>query len=294
LRSWAQAILPRITQAGDCVAVIGSVARGNARADSELDLWIIGKRSGRIVRRIDGVSVTLLCQQPVEARAFENLCYFEVDELVVLEDGAGEFEKVQTLWRKQRRRVKAEIIRATNAQLDFEFSRAEAGSAGHRATFLRLAAWRLMCLRLFIDTGWRVPRLHLLQEELPKALWRRLDEVLALPSAAKTRAAVALLPGALKEVAKFGGPDDYRLPEALVEKVTLAPDEAAFIARKELVYELLPRVFGAYGITDLRGVELLGTVAPKTKRAFELLEPKSDERAVKKLRAHLSVLRRSI
>ncbi len=278
---------------GDAVAITGSVARGNARADSDLDLWVVGARSGRFVQRISGVSVTLLCQTPAEAEAFENLCLYEVDDLVVLEDASGAFARVAERWRKQRRRARAEIIRSTQAQVRWELERARQGSAMHRAAFLRFACWRLMCLRLFIDRGWRVPRLHLLRAELPSALWRQLEAALGLPGAAACRRAVRLMPAALKEVKRLAGDDGYALPESIAEKAKLAPEEAAFSARKELVYELLPRVFREYGITDLRGVELLGSVAPRLKAAFGALEPRATDAMVKRLRGDVVKLEAS-
>ena len=270
------------------------MARGNARADSDLDLWILGARSGRTVRRIDGVSVTLLCQTPTEAERFENLCLYEVDDLLVLEDGPGTFTRLKENWRKHRRRVRAEIIRSTEAQIGWELERAEKGSALHRAAFLRFACWRLVILRLYIDRGWRVPRLHLLREQVPAQLRRHLDAALALPGAAACRRAVKLMPSAMREVRAIAGDDGYVLPESIADKASLAPDEAALVARKELLFELLPRVFAKYGITDVRGVELLGQVAPKLRAAFLALEPRATDATVKKLRGHVEALRRSL
>ncbi len=294
LRALATEILSRIAQRGDCVAITGSVARGTARADSGLDLWVLGRRRGCFVQLVGGVAVTLICQTPGEAMDLENLAHFEVDALLLLDDTTGAFERLRAQWRKQRRRVRAEVLRATESQLRYELDRADTGSALQRAAYLRLAAWRLMGLRLFIDTGWRVARLQLLREELPASLGRRLDAALAMPSPATCRRAVKLMPAAVKELQQLGVLDGYVLPDAVTGKAAFAPVEAAFLARKELLVEFLPRLFRPYGITDVRGVELLGSVAPKTREAFLLLEPKATAATVKQLRAHVTALRRSL
>ena len=218
-----------------------------------------------------------------------------MDDLQIIEDSSGAFARLTELWRKQRRRVRAEIIRSTEAQIRWELERGQPGSSAlHQATFLRFACWRLVCLRVYIDRGWRVPRLHLLREELPAGLRRQLDSALALPGAAAIRRAVKLMPAALKEVKAIAGDDGYALPESIAEKARLAPEEAAMVARKELLFELLPRVFGEYGIGDIRGVELLGSVAPKLQAAFLALEPRADKATVKKLRTQVSSFQKSL
>ena len=113
--------------------------------------------------------------------------------------------------------------------------------------------WRLACLRVFIDRGWRVP-------------------------------------AALREVKAIAGDDGYRLPESILEKAVSAPKEAAFVARKELLFELLPRVFAEYGIGDVRGVELLGSVAPKLRAAFLALTPLASVKTVDRLRVQVQRL----
>lgn len=273
-----------MTKRGDAVALTGSAARGNATADSDLDLWIIGARSGRFSKRFEGVNVTLLCQRPAEAVTFDNLCFYEVDDLLILRDDAGLFRGLRQVWRSHRRGIRAEIVRSTRAQLQWELQRAEVGSARHRAIFLRFAAWRGACLRVFLSRGWRVPRLHALRAELSAPLRKQLDAALGLPGPAGCRRAVKLMPRALTEVRALAGDDGYALPESIADKLARAPEEAAFVARKELVFELLPRVFGVYGIGDVRGAELLEGVAPSLHAAFELLVPRADARLVKRLR----------
>jgi predicted nucleotidyltransferase len=294
LRALALEVLPSVSKKGDCVAITGSAARGNATRDSELDLWILGTRSGSFVKRVHGVDVRLRCQHPDEAVTFDTLCQAEVDDLLLLEDRAGAFEAVRRAWKKQRRRVRAEVIRSTQKQVELELARGETGSDWHRASFLRLAAWRLSCLRVFIDHGWRVPRLHALRASLPRALAKRLDEVLALPKPAAARAAVKLMPRVEREARQHVDLRGYALPDALTSKLKWAPDEAAFVARKELLTELLPCVFNTWGITDVRGVELLGRVAPHTARAFSVLEPRPRAGDLKRLLKVIAEIQRAL
>lgn len=293
LRALAQELLPSLVKPGESLAIIGSVARGNATAASDLDLWILGKRSGREVKSIQGATVTLTRQTLEEALAFENLCLFELDDLLLLDDRSGAFERVRTVWKKQRRRVRAEVIRASQRQIELELDRGAAGSDRHRATFLRLACWRLLCLRVFIDHGWRVSRVHALEAALPKPLVKRLNEVLDLPSAKNAAKAVALLPAVVREAKQHGLIKTYQLPESITAK-RVAPQEAAFLARRELVSQLVPCLFQTWGITDLRGIELLGKHAPNAKKAFERLEGTVQRGTVKKLEAHLAAIQREL
>ena len=294
LRALAQELLPSLSKSGESVAIIGSVARGNATSASDLDLWVLGKRSGRELKTVQGATVTLTRQTLDEALAFENLCRFEVDDLLLLDDRSGAFEKVRTTWKSQRRRIRAEVIRASQRQIELDLDRGSAGSDRHRATFLRLACWRLLCLRVFIDHGWRVPRLHALEAALPKPLVKRLHEVLDLPSAKQGAKAVALMPAVVREAKQHVPLTGYTLPEGITAKSTAAPREAAYLARRELISELLPAVFHTWGITDVRGIELLGKQAPNAKKAFELLEGTVQRGTVKKLEAHLAAIERAL
>lgn len=289
LRALALELLPSVTRPGDCVAITGSAARGNATSESNLDLWILGERSGRFERRVHGQRVTLMCQHPDEAREFDNLCAFEVDDLLLLDDRGGAFEALRTVWKKLRRRARAEVIRAMQKQVQVDLARGANGSDWHRASFLRLAAWRLLCLRVFIDHGWRVPRLHALRASLPKPLSKRLDEVLALPKDKHVKAALKLMPKVVREAKQHVPLTGYALPN-----LSLATEEAGFVARCELIGELLPCVFSTWGITDVRGVELLGRVAPNTTKAFTLLQPAPKKGELKKLVAHVAAIQRAL
>lgn len=80
----------------------------------------------------------------------------------------------------------------------------------------------------------------------------------------------------------------------LALKLKHDPREAAFLARLELLTNLLPAVFNPWGITDVRGVELLGQHAPKTLRAWSLLEGPVDRQTLKRLTRHLASLRATL
>ena len=60
LRALALELYPSLTKPGDCVALTGSAARGNATAASNLDLWVIGPGPARALTKVvHGVSVTV-------------------------------------------------------------------------------------------------------------------------------------------------------------------------------------------------------------------------------------------
>lgn len=287
----AEAWLSRLVDDDDAVALTGSAARGNARADADLDLWVLGQRSGRSTLVREGVSVTLLCQRPAEAMTLDNLCFYEVDDLVVLRDPRGLFARLKRRWQRHRRVLRQRILATTDDQLSWELERASRGSALHRATFLRLAGWRLACLYVFLERGWRVPRLHLLDEVLPRRAVRRLHRVLGLPSAARCRAAVRLVPQAVKELQRIcerdGAPAALDVPDSIAAKSSANPREAGFLARRSLVLEWLPPVFHRFGVTDVKGIELLDH-APAAQRLFFALSPPVTERTLASL--HRDVL----
>lgn len=244
-----------------------------------------------------GVSVTLLAQRPTEARALDNLCFYEVEDLIVLQDPRGDFERLVRTWRANRRRLRARIIAATEAQLAWELERSSRGSPLHRAAFLRLSAWRMACLFVFLETGWRVPRLHLLDEVLPVREGRRLRRALALPPAERCRRVVRRVPRAIRELeamlARDGAPTRLDVPESIAAKASTNPRESAFLARRELVLEWLPAVFARYGVTDLKGVELLEH-APTARALLLALEPRATAASVTALSREVRALGRGL
>lgn len=277
---------------GDAVAVTGSVARGNSTSDSDLDLWVLGARSGRFVHHVGGVSVTLLCQRPREAAVLDNLCFYEVDDLKVLHDPRGRFTAIRRRWRQHRSTIRRMIVEATREDLAVELDRARWGSPLHRAAFLRMACWRLCCVWVFLERGWRVPRLHTLRDVLPVRLVRHLDAALGLPSVAACRRALAGLKRVEAEVQR--SMKRYRVPHPIVEKARSAPEEAAFLARRELLEVVLPTLFKPFAIGDLRGVELLGSIAPATQRLFQELEPRALVHTVEALWRHANAIERAL
>lgn len=293
LRALAAQWLPTLVDDADAVALTGSAARGNARADADLDLWVLGRWSGRATLVRDGVSVTLLCQRPAEAMALDNLCFYEVDDLLVLRDVGGVFARLTKRWRQHRRTLRARILATTDEQLAWELERASRGSALHRATFLRLAGWRLACTFVFLEKGWRVPRLHLLDEALPRAEASRLHRVLGLPPDAACRRAVGLVPSAVAQLERLLDERRLDVPEAIAAKARSNPREAAFLALRSLVLEWLPEVFARYGVTDVKGVELLDR-APAAQRLFVALSPPVTDRALASLRRDVLALGRNL
>jgi len=285
LRALALELLPKVAKKGDCVAVTGSAARGNATPGSNLDLWVLGKRAGLSEFTTHGTRVTLRCQRPLDALSLENLAYAEVDDLLLLDDRGGAFEKVRSTWKRVRRRVRAETIRAAQRRIEFDLNYADGGGEWQRVTFLSLASYRLLALHGYLEHGWHAPKLAMLRASLSPALQKRLDLALALPK--KVGPLAADLKKARTEAVKLEGTAWIAWPERTGE-------DAALAARIELLEEVLPRVFTPWGITDVRGVELLGRVAPATKRLFERLQPKPGPGRLKAVERNLTAIRNAL
>lgn len=252
LRAVAAAFAARLVKQERCaVALTGSAARGNAGPASDVDLWVLGATSGREHLVWSGTPLTLLRMTPREALRFEALCFYEVDDLLVLEDARGAFAQVQRAFARQRPAIRRAILEATLGDLHRELGRALEGSTWQRVVSARAAGLRLACLWLFLRTGWRVPRLSTLQAQLPRPAVRALRSLLGLPARpAVTRAVAAGLPalqarakGWLARARRRGYPlaELPPLPRELDARLRAREfDEALVLARRWLRDAALP------------------------------------------------------
>lgn len=201
LRALALRLVPALARDGAAVALTGSAARGDAGPGSDLDLWVVGARSGRRSLVVDGVPVTLLQQTPDEALAFDSLCLYETRQLLVLHDAPGHFARVGRAAHRQRRAVRAAILEATAEDVARLEGLAAGASPLQRVVLLREVALRLAGLWLFHRTGWRMSRLRQFQAWLPRPALGHLEAVLGLDvPAATVRRVLRRWPDAPREV----------------------------------------------------------------------------------------------
>jgi predicted nucleotidyltransferase len=163
------------------VALTGSLARGDWQAGSDVDLWVLGNRSDRECFLRGDTPVTLLWQTPRQACLMESLTLYEVEDIWVLYDPAGHFRRVRAACARHAAGIRDFIVSGTARLIrELEASAAHASPAPAIAT-LRELARRAACLRIYLDWGWRVPRVRAFERHLASGVWRLFAQVQGLP-----------------------------------------------------------------------------------------------------------------
>jgi predicted nucleotidyltransferase len=161
-----------VAQVGCSVALTGSAARGDAERGSDIDLWLVGRFPDRRDTILDrGRPVTLLRQPLRRALSFRNLCFWEVRDLLVLEDASGAFAKITGRFAELAPRIDAAVLGATFEAAEYELRSARADDVVDRVRHLRGALHRLAAAWVFKQSHQRVPRLRQFKAQLPAAAW---------------------------------------------------------------------------------------------------------------------------
>lgn len=226
------------------VAVTGSVARGHASHASDVDLWVLSDRSERLHFRRGGLWVSHLVQQLDEARAFDNFCLWDVDELWVVADPHRHFARLKADYARQRDAVRRDVLDATGALLGDLAAQSRRGSAWQQQLTLQELAWRAASLRAFV-AGWgRVPKLRVLRRVLPRPAVAALGPALGL----RRRPATTLWPAwdALAAQARrfwptrAHAPPPVQAPGALRADAAREPEDVQVTLRRLLALDLVP------------------------------------------------------
>jgi hypothetical protein len=187
------------------LAITGSVARGDASAASDVDLWVIGDRDAREQLDHPKADVTLLWQTPRRARAHDTLLRFEVDDAVVLHDPDGHLRAVRDAFTAQREAIRHEMLNDTALVIRDLIMNAQRQPAQRAIALLREAARRVAALRIYADHGWRVPRWRTFEAQLPRASLRRLRSLQGFGDDASWRALLRYLQAHDDELAPLRG-----------------------------------------------------------------------------------------
>ena len=286
------------------MALTGSAARGDASRGSDLDLWVLGRHSDRRHLVVANTPVTLLRQTPRDALRFDSLCLFEVDDLLVLEDPRGHFQRVRRAFSRQRGRIRRAIVKATWDGIDADLALARGASGAQQLHVLRQVAFKAAALWLFLRTGWRVPRDRTLKAHLPPDVRRRYEVVLGLPATpARARATAQALGEAVAAARRFlavqarAGRPVRELPEPPSRELAARLrsrewDEALLLARRHLRLLLLPSVLGTLGARDVASLGAWPALDPVA-RAFALAEqptPRAVRRSLAALPGYVDAL----
>jgi hypothetical protein len=155
-RQYAAGLLERGFEA---VAATGSVARGDAIAGSDIDLWAIAPEGNQVFHdSIGGRSVTVFAQALEHAIALPNLSLFDVDGLWVIGGDARLFQKIRSTFERHRKRIFAGIFDATVREVFTCLQLSRTGGSLARLVYLREAALRAAGLDVGRREGLRVPR----------------------------------------------------------------------------------------------------------------------------------------
>ncbi|MFZ5468635.1 MAG: nucleotidyltransferase family protein [Myxococcota bacterium] len=163
------------------VAVTGSLARGDFVAGSDVDLWVLGPKDAREERMVGGVAVSLLWLELKRAKTPEALLRFEVDDAVVLNDVGGHFARLKDTSHQRRAELVSFAAHAAALSMHLVVTRAQAAPPELAVASLREVARRGAALVVFMERGWRVPRLRHFLRALRPPHFHRLIELLALP-----------------------------------------------------------------------------------------------------------------
>lgn len=158
---------------------------------------MIGLSEGRETFLYGGVSVTLLCQPLRRALTFRNLCFWEVRDLLVLEDPTGAFEKIRRRFSQWAPKIDAAVLGATFEAAEAALRLSETAVGLDRVRFLREALHRLCAAFIYREVKQRVPRVRQLRRLLPRRAWLAYSRGMGLSSADEAvRRALRMSPSA--------------------------------------------------------------------------------------------------
>jgi len=221
------------------VALTGSTARGDATIGSDVDLWVIGRASGRQHLRVDGTRVTLLRYTLPQALAVDTLCRFEVDDVQVLADPHGVFQQIRRRFDQRRSVIRSLVLADTEAALLEELAAAADGAPLQRVLALRQAALRLAKVEVYFVHGWRVPKWRNIVTALPRPLVARLRTLLALAPTPAARQLDHALPALLSALSRARCPrPDPTAIEVARQRLVGGAVEDALVALQQLTAQV--------------------------------------------------------